>query len=500
MGLTPTQKDRAAGVLIGQAIGDALGVPYEFGRRITEGEARMIGGGLGPYAPGEWSDDTQMAICIAEVTATGADLATEAGLNPVAKAFVGWRSNGASDIGNQTAAVLSAANAYAHFGARISDRSVDEPDYPWAMCCRTKAEEYAAERGRSAGNGALMRNGIVGLSRLRDREATAQIARDVASLTHADPLAVASCVLHAESIRVAVLEGRLDPLAGMDLIPADQREFWGRWIAELQWEEAKPFSRNGFTVTAFQAAWASILSTDTGQRGHVERALQRTVAIGHDTDTVAAIAGAMLGARYGVSGMPWRWRRDVHGWPGLRGADLVSLSLRTALAGIGEPVTDRDWPLVETMVVERRALGVAHPSDDRVVLGTEADLARMDELDCTAVVSLSRISRSEVFALEHHVEQWLVDSDLADDNQDLAGALHDAADAVAGLVEEGHRVLLHCVRAQHRTPSVALLYAVKHCGESPDDAAAGIRKALKVNRIDGLLWETAMKGAKHHAR
>ncbi len=55
--------DRAAGVLLGQACGDALGVPYEFRTPPGPGElAEMKGGGLGPYAPGEWSDDTQMAV------------------------------------------------------------------------------------------------------------------------------------------------------------------------------------------------------------------------------------------------------------------------------------------------------------------------------------------------------------------------------------------------------------------------------------------------------
>ena len=68
--LTSTQKDRAGGVLLGQAIGDALGVPYEFASPIPFGTAEMIGGGLGPYAPGEWSDDTQMAVCIARATAS----------------------------------------------------------------------------------------------------------------------------------------------------------------------------------------------------------------------------------------------------------------------------------------------------------------------------------------------------------------------------------------------------------------------------------------------
>ena len=73
--MTPTdahaQSDRIEGVLLGAACGDALGVPYEFGSApLAPGEVpRMVGGGLGPYAPGEWSDDTQMAVVIARVAA-----------------------------------------------------------------------------------------------------------------------------------------------------------------------------------------------------------------------------------------------------------------------------------------------------------------------------------------------------------------------------------------------------------------------------------------------
>lgn len=155
MQLTTAQRDRAAGVLLGQACGDALGVPYEFGRLPLDTEPEMKGGGLGPYAPSEWSDDTQMAICIARIAATGADLTDDIALNQIAKAFVDWRHDGASDIGNQTATVLTDAEGYAHFGARISDRNLHEPDFPWAMCLRKEAGDYTAKHPMSAGNGAL---------------------------------------------------------------------------------------------------------------------------------------------------------------------------------------------------------------------------------------------------------------------------------------------------------------------------------------------------------
>lgn len=142
MKLTTLQKDRAAGVLLGQAIGDALGVPYEFGPRIKPGQAEMIGGGLGPYAPGEWSDDTQMAICIAEVTASGADIDSSATLDAIGRRFLDWQAHGASDIGVQTSRVLTAA------------RRIERPLHR-ALPMAAGAPELVG----SAGNGALIRNG-----------------------------------------------------------------------------------------------------------------------------------------------------------------------------------------------------------------------------------------------------------------------------------------------------------------------------------------------------
>ncbi|HHU10898.1 MAG TPA: ADP-ribosylglycohydrolase family protein, partial [Intrasporangiaceae bacterium] len=99
---TAEQMDRAVGVLIGQACGDALGVPYEFGAPPSDGRPVMKGGGLGNYAPGEWSDDTQMALCIAEVAATGADLTDTSALDDIAVKFEQWYATGPADIGIQT--------------------------------------------------------------------------------------------------------------------------------------------------------------------------------------------------------------------------------------------------------------------------------------------------------------------------------------------------------------------------------------------------------------
>ena len=171
MKLSTTQRDRAGGVLLGQAIGDALGVPYEFAKPIAAGQAQMVGGGLGPYAPGEWSDDTQMALCIARVTASEG-FAGDDTLRSIADAFVDWARHGASDIGAQTSAVLRSAR-----------RSGD------VLAGMQAASRQAAAADR-AGNGALMRTAVVGLVALDDPARTADAASRIAALTHAHPLCV----------------------------------------------------------------------------------------------------------------------------------------------------------------------------------------------------------------------------------------------------------------------------------------------------------------------
>lgn len=347
--LDPHVLDRASGVLLGQACGDALGVPYEFAWP-PEGDAQMTGGGLGPYAPGEWSDDTQMAVCIARVSERGDGLTSGAELDEIAAAFEAWLTGGASDVGTQTASVLRTA---ATLPGTAAERL-------------TAASAVLHEKTqKTAGNGALMRTGVVGLVALDDRERTARAARAVAELTHADPLAAESCVLWSEAIRVAVTESRLDVRAGLDLLPADRRGRWEAWIADA--ELARPVAdlrTNGFTVTAFQAAWHAIRRSPFFSAGefteydatvsHLPDALHRAVRIGGDTDTVAAIAGALLGARHGTRFIPREWSLAVHGWPGMRGIDLSRLGRLTAQRGLdggGGPQDTAACPVCGTLAL-----------------------------------------------------------------------------------------------------------------------------------------------------
>jgi hypothetical protein len=105
-----------------------------------------------------------------------------------------------------------------------------------------------------------------------------------------------------------------------------------------------------------QAAWSAI-----------SLALEAAVRAGADTDTVAAIAGALLGARWGCSTIPPEWQQVVHGWPGMTGADLVWLAVSAARAGAMTPtaggsrgalgqIVDLRSPAYETSPAPNRSL------------------------------------------------------------------------------------------------------------------------------------------------
>lgn len=383
--LSDSQLDRVEGVLLGQAVGDAMGAPYEPGDIPFTGTPELLGGGFGDYAPGEWSDDTQMSLYIARVAATGADLTSREALDEIARGFCRWVTlDGASDVGVQT--------------RRVLDAVVDSRDEPGiAARMRAAAADLDAATRRTGGNGALMRNGIVGLTRLDDRWATAASARAVAELTHADPLAGDCCVIHAEMIRSAVmgppwrggpLPAAAAAMRALDLIPAERRNYWrdlfdGGILSDSRCLE--PPSGDGFTVHALGHATLALAfvnrvltdrtarpagpsgrgeaptdgeapagkprsaRTRAGRMDHADHAdradrmgriLVRALEASEDKDTVAAIAGALAGSHLGAGALDPAWVEAIHGLPRRpdgaerRARDLRELARATALSGL----------------------------------------------------------------------------------------------------------------------------------------------------------------------
>jgi ADP-ribosyl-[dinitrogen reductase] hydrolase len=399
--------DRCAGVLLGLAAGDALGAGYEFAH-VPTGPVAMIGGGLGGWEPGEWTDDTQMALCIAEEAATG-------NLDPtaVASRFLDWYRSGPADVGIQTRSVLGRAKTPADVA--------------------TVAKAYFADHPNgAAGNGSLMRTAPVALCALGDDALLAELAVAVSSLTHADPLAGEACILIGIGIDRAIREGRLDGVYDdIGLLPADRQPYWQQRLAEVEAGPPGRFNPNGFVVHAFQAALAAIWHTPIPEDQpcrHLQDALQAAVHIGNDTDTVAAIAGGLLGARWGASAIPVDWQLLLHGWPGHRAKDLVRLAMLTVRGGKPD---SSGWPTVEDMSDHYQRNWPAEPlvqplAEDPGVL--MANYPGALEAKADIVVSLCRMGRKPLG--DQHAEIWLVDGDAPAANPNLDFVLGDLAKAI----------------------------------------------------------------------
>ncbi|WP_233191143.1 MULTISPECIES: ADP-ribosylglycohydrolase family protein [unclassified Cryobacterium] len=521
MKLTSAQLDRAAGVLLGMACGDALGAGYEFGPPLaSDAVVTMRGGGGFDWAPGEWTDDTSMAVPIVNAIAAGQDLRDEAVLDEIVAAWVEWART-APDVGNQLRAVLSRTD-------------------PTASAVRVVARAHHDRHGRSGGNGSLMRTAPVALAYLDDPVALAGVARTISTLTHYETDAGDACVLWCLAIRHAVLEGTLDVRVGLDALPAERRALWEARFVVAEAGVPSDFSRNGWVVEALQAAWSAIIqprsapggasgagTVSATPAGHLQDALEIAVRGGRDTDTVAAIAGGLLGARYGASAVPAAWRRIVHGWPGgLRADELVRRGVLAARANggrsrwssvSGSPVlaerrdrasTDRNEPGAvkrrDVAVLDRRSRKdraattwptadhlpystsgdistfVRHPHDDGVWLGAIGILGDLP-VEIDAVVSLCRVGRTQVpgrIRAENKVAVWLIDEPAEKANPNLDFVLTDTVDVIAALRAEGRTVLVHCVQAVSRTPAVGALYAARHRGIPIEQALREVTDVL----------------------
>ena len=462
MQLTTAQLDRACGVLLATAAGDALGAGYEFGPALPDSTpVTMRGGGGFGWAPGEWTDDTSMAIAIGEAAATGADLRHQSVQDSIVGRWVEW-AHTANDVGVQTREILS------------------QVDGGGAAAARRAAAGLHKRTGRTAGNGSLMRTAPVALAYLDDPDALAEAATAIGALTHFDPEAGEACVLWCAAMRHAVLTGELDVRVGLRQLPAERRAVWAERVAAAEQARPSDFPNNGWVVEALQGAWSAIATTpipvDDPAQGsfradHLRLALEAAVRGGRDTDTVAAIAGGLLGAAHGASAVPAAWRRVLHGWPGLRSRDLVELSASIVRGG-----ADDGFDFGYAAWSGRGAL-TQHPYDDGVWLGGIEALRSLPP-GVDAVVSLCRVGKHDVPDVADFVEVRLIDRIDPAQNAHLAFVLDDTVRLIEQLRREGRIVLLHCVQASSRTPAVAALYGMRRRGVSAEVALRDVGSVL----------------------
>ena len=268
---------------------------------------------------------------------------------------------------------------------------------------REAAAELHERTGRTAGNGSLMRTGPVALAHLGDAGAIVEAARAVSALTHYDPIAGDACVLWCLAIDHAVLTGELDVRVGLPHVDAATGPPLLDEAEAARAERTSPHS-NGWVVAALQGAWSAVTAATASPT-----ALGRAVSGGGDTDTVAAIAGALLGARYGASAVPPQWRRV---------AARLARAARPATSS-GSPCSTVRGGRRPRRLAERRdgspstpradASVVPHPDDPGVLLGA---MGALQPGVADAVVSLCRLGTDEAALppTPDHVEVWLVDT------------------------------------------------------------------------------------------
>ncbi|MFI0815358.1 ADP-ribosylglycohydrolase family protein [Streptomyces sp. NPDC021098] len=280
--------ERAAGVIVGAAVGDALGAPFEFGAAGVFSARFPVGGiggemcGGGGWDPGEATDDTQMAVLVAE------SLIEQGGLDlpDIFARFQRWAASEPKDIGLQTEDVLTNG-------------------MPWDLA----AAIHFQVNVRAAGNGSLMRASTAAVYFAPDgQQATLEAARRIAALTHGDRAAWEGTAVFHELLRLA-LHGD-DPLAALpeilDLVHPDHRD---RYAAVLGpgWHPDHATEFNGAVWPCLGSAVWALRATDT-----FEEAVRAAIDLGGDTDTVAAVTGGLAGACYGLDTIPTRWTEPLH--------------------------------------------------------------------------------------------------------------------------------------------------------------------------------------------
>ncbi|MDA8213184.1 MAG: ADP-ribosylglycohydrolase family protein [Clostridia bacterium] len=289
------QIERYRGSLLGLAAGDALGVPLEFQMpgSFTPIDD-MTGGGVFKLSPGQWTDDTSMALCLAE------SLLERQGFDPAdqLERYLRWYREGylsstgmCFDIGNTVRAALEQFE-------------------------RTGNPYCGSPAPRSAGNGSIMRLAPVPLFFAQNPREAVVKSGESSLTTHGAAVCVDACrylgALLVGAImgfsKAELLADRFEPVPGVwQDAPLDQK------IAEIasgSFKRRNPpeIRGTGYVAASLEAALWAFYRSSSFREGAL-----LAVNLGDDADTTGAVYGQLAGAFYGESGIPADWRAKIFG-------------------------------------------------------------------------------------------------------------------------------------------------------------------------------------------
>ncbi|NVN99474.1 MAG: ADP-ribosyl-[dinitrogen reductase] hydrolase [Geobacteraceae bacterium] len=265
--------NRYKAVLLGFAVGDALGAPVEF---MTPGEiaskygrlTEMVGGGWLRLKPGQVTDDTEMTLCVARAVTTSGCW----GLRAIAMEFSNWLKSKPVDVGD------TCRRGIRNF---MLKGQLESPPNQW-----------------DAGNGALMRMTPVALYTFGNNELLQKYAIEQGHLTHNHPLSDAACITYGRMIHLALKGAEKSRL----------RREADRLVADYPTFRFDPYPglATGYVVDTMQTVFHYFFRSRS-----FEECIIATANQGGDADTTAAIAGGLAGAYYGLEEVPQRWLRKL---------------------------------------------------------------------------------------------------------------------------------------------------------------------------------------------
>jgi len=274
--------NRKIGSLVGLAVGDAVGTTVEFKKRgsfplVTD----LVGGGPFRLPAGYWTDDTSLALCLAESLIEYPHL----NKNDLLDRFTNWYKHGYnSSTGKCFDIGLTTCNAL--------------EEYAYSGSVYNNDEDYAA------GNGSIMRLAPVTVY-ATDLGVAKWLAREQSSTTHAAKFAVECCELLANLLMNAYTAETKEAVLAVSVDPKWESSVKKILLAANK--EEKQISSSGFSVHTLEAALWSFLKTD-----NFRDCILTAVNLGDDADTVGAVAGQIAGAFYGIDGIPEEWLEKLY--------------------------------------------------------------------------------------------------------------------------------------------------------------------------------------------
>lgn len=288
--------DRFEGALLGLACGDAVGTTLEFQPRgsfapLTD----MVGGGPFSLKAGQWTDDTSMALCLAEslITKQACDPQDQMARYANWYQWGYWSSTGhCFDIGMATRAAIQ---EFLRSGNALAGSA--DP-------C-------------SAGNGSLMRLAPVALMYGHDEAQLQDMAALSSRTTHAAPECLDACRLFAVALSRALAGGDKQQVLALSSLELDSPRI--REIAQGTWmgKSREQIGSSGYVVHSLEAALWCFARHDS-----FEAAVLEAANLGDDADTTAAITGQIAGAFWGRGGIPAHWLAKLHQEQDIRGLAL----------------------------------------------------------------------------------------------------------------------------------------------------------------------------------